>query len=430
MKLIIKYLYLLIAIAIAILYFYNLVNPSVLYIFTLIANIILIIKTRNFKPLSILFIFLLTYTLILFPHYIQGEPIVIAYEQFRNSIFYNKTLLIHFLFLTTILVSISNINKPLIIRNYLKIRNNTFAYIICMFLSIIILLFGKTGDTIIDSGGYTKGNTGSLFGLSINEYFILFMPLMYVYSGNQRKRIFLILLLSILYSIKTLLYGGRVGVLQCLLMLYILFIDNKKLSFTQIILIAFPLIYAFIIFGIIRVDPAIINNNFSYLIKLPFRKNIFYSLLGNQNDVYYSSARLIALVKIGALDYGDRISSFIYNLIAIIIPYKLLPNIANIAGYLKDKYPAGGGGLISSYYYLFLSYPGAIIIGLYISYIFKLLIKNFKQYWILYSIMVLVTYPRWIGYNPINLFKLCMYIIPIYVGLNIISKYIKINTYK
>ena len=48
--------------------------------------------------------------------------------------------------------------------------------------------------------------------------------------------------------------------------------------------------------------------------------------------------------------------------------------------------------------------------------------KSKNIYFILYSIVVLATYPRWFGYNAIGLFKISFYIIPLYLATTLLLK--------
>ena len=101
----------------------------------------------------------------------------------------------------------------------------------------LITIFGRSGNNIFDSGGYGSigANVQNAGGLAIFEYFLVLFPIAYIYSGQNKKKLRLLLIMAVIYSLKGLLLGGRIEALQMLLMIFILYIDNKKLKLRKVI---------------------------------------------------------------------------------------------------------------------------------------------------------------------------------------------------
>jgi hypothetical protein len=251
----------------------------------------------------------------------------------------------------------------------------------------------------------------------------------YIFSGRNKFRVFLLILLAVFYSLKAILFGGRVEFLQCILLIFILHFDNPNTSLFRILVVSFiPLVF-FILFGFIRSAPDSMFDVFNIV-----KENIQfagYTFFGNQIDVYYSSTRLLGLIDINLISIIDRFEIFLYNIFAIISPYSLLPEKANLALYLQGDFSAGGGGLLPVFFYVYLSYFGVIIVGLIMGYLFYRAIKlnsKVSQYWVIYLIMILSTYPRWYAYSSNVIYKFCIYSLVIFGLLNFwLSIIYKIN---
>lgn len=421
-----KLVYLLLGGTSILLYSVSLVSAIHLFWTCVIVNLLLVIESRRSKPIALLFLFLFTYSFNLYSYYINNIDISGGYNQFDKSSLYDFTLYCHTIFCFTLLFFLPRIKiTGLLLRDNLKRRKNKFLYWVTLSIMIFMLIFGVTGENIIQSGGYTKGETSSLFGLSLNEYYIIFLPIAYRYAGKVNWRNFLIIMVSVFFCLKVFLFGGRIGALQCMLMIYILYIDSEKISLLKLLLLVSPFIYLFILYGTIRSNPFIVLESPYEIAMSPFNKASLHHTLGNQNDVFYSSVRLVGLIEEGYISMTDRVTSMFSNILAVVTPYKFLPDIANLAGFMKKQFPAGGGALLSTYYYVFFSYPGLIFLAYYLASVLKKVLKSKNQYWVMYGFMILVTFPRWVGYNPISIFKMSFYIIPTLLVLNWTYRVIK-----
>ena len=214
-------------------------------------------------------------------------------------------------------------------------------------------------------------------------------------------------------------------------LLYLIFYyDTRKnhISIFKILCYAIPILYIFVLMGAIRGNiNLVLTSSWSELFLLPFRGDFlktYIEFFGNQNDIFYSSTVLNQAVLSDTLSVYTRLEIFFYNVLSLFVPYSWLPEKAAVVSYIqKNIATTGGGALISTYSYFFLSYPGVILIGYYIASLINKLQKSKNVYFILYCIMVLATYPRWFGYNIIGLFKISFYIVILYA---IIKRFYKI----
>lgn len=374
----------------------------ILLILTIFLNIILIFLSINVKPLCLMYIFFLTYSVNLIPYYFFDGEVSSFYFDFNDKVYFDKALIMHFLFLIGSFLGTKKWKKKIIFRENITFIDNQLVFWTTLIVMIFIVLFGKTGNSILQSGSYGINKTSQLGGLAVHEYFIIFIPIAYIFGKGRMP---LILLISSIYLFKTLLFGTRIEVMQVMAMMFIFF-EKRETSWRRI----FPLLgLGFVIFafiGIFRSNPLA----FIYGTGLTdFNFLSLFKAFDNQSDIFYSSARLIGMVDTYAISTVERIQSGLYALISIVVPYKFLPEVANLAAFKKEIYPAGGGGMISSYYFIYLSYLGPFIIGLVVSKLINSSIESKNNAFVVYGILVLSTYFRWFGYSPIVLFKLCFY---------------------
>lgn len=402
-------------------------SGSKLLIIGILLHLYLIIKSRKFKPLSIFFVFALSYQLNLIGYYKDGADISGGFSQFDRIDYYNATEYFHVIFIYSIALFFPLIREKIYFRDkILPVFSNFYFWITFIFMSFIAI-FGLRGGSILDAGGYGKSELTSAGGTAIFEYFLVLTPLILIFSKhNTVLRILAVGVISF-FVLKGLSFGIRNQILQLGLMLFCMY-DSPKLKYWQIILVSLIPIYLLLIYGEIRANPLIVfSENFNEILLAPIN-NFGFNLLGNQNDIFYASVRIYGLLEQDIITAYDRLVITFSNLLAIVVPYSWLPEMANIAAYKQKQYGALGGTLISMYWYLFLGLPGVILIGSYISYIIKKFITSGNQYFIIYFLMVLTTYPRWLGYNQISLFKISIYGVLYLIVLKIIRHIILSST--
>jgi len=387
-----------------------------LVVFGLLISSYLIIISRKFKPLCIFFVFAALYQVNLISYYFHGVDISGGFDTFDFIQYYNETELIHFLFISSIAFFIPKINHPIYIKDYISYRHSPLIFWTTFLFAAFLIIFGLRGGGIVESGGYGNIEVETIGGTSLFEYVICLIPILIVTSKRTLIYKFAIAFIVIYFCFKGLSFGIRNQVLQLILMSLALY-DNKALKYYKLILVGIIPLYIFLIYGAIRVNPFIIfSNNFTDILIEPFN-NFTRALLGNQNDIFYASVRMLGMVEQGIISEIERINVLVYNLLAIILPYSFLPPIANLASYKQNIYGSLGGGLISMYWYVFMGYSGVIFIAYIIGKIFKTFYKTTNIFLVLYVLMILSTYPRWFGYNQISFFKISFFGVIFYYTL-------------
>ena len=401
---------------------------EVFYLFTVIINIYLIYIFRNNQGFLLLYIFYFFYSVSLIPYYFFKID-VSSWRDFNEQIFYDKVVIIYSIFLITPLFFIKK-SIP-VFKDILTIPKNTniIGFFTSCIVCVIILVWGQTGSNIIESGGY---------GYSINEsskstfyeYFIIFFLLSYYYSSRKRIEIIVLCVLGSLYVFKSLLFGGRIEVIELVLLSYFILVIDYKWIIKPIKIIIGCLLFYYLnqIFSSIRSNPVpLLQGSYTFYLD-PFESyfdssNLYVS--SNEGDVFQSSVRLIGLIENGLLDSVTRMKAFMGFCFSIFVPTSWLPEEASLITYKKDIYNSGGGGLIAVYFFVFLSWFGPFIISAYLFWIYRLTAFYNNLYLKFYTLMIFSTFPRWFSYNPIILFKLCLWIIPILFVFNLVLNFLK-----
>ncbi len=411
-------------------YFFNLPILVSSY-FLILLNILLIFEYKYFKPFTILLFFILPYSLVAHFHFNDNNfPLHLGdHNDFDIEKLYHSVFKILTLFWASFSLCLPKLRKPIVLKDFLLFKNQPLVFYFLFSVLFFIFIFGRSGSTILESSGYgsADSNTSNLGGTAIFEYFIVIYPIAYIFSGKNRFRISLLITIAILYSVKALLFGGRIEFLQILLLLFVLNFDNANTSIFKILSFLLIPVFFLFFFGFLRTAPSSsISDVFTIIIdNINFAG---YTFFGNQIDVFYSSTRLFGLVNLEIIPFQDRISIFFYNVIAVISPYSFLPVKANLALYLQDIYTAGGGGLLPIFFYVYLSYFGVLAIGVYMGLIFRKAIKfdcNGSQYLLVYILMIISTYPRWYAYSSNVIYKFCFYSVIIYFLINFTLSQIK-----
>lgn len=137
----------------------------------------------------------------------------------------------------------------------------------------------------------------------------------------------------------------------------------------------------------------------------------------NQGAVLYSSSVYIYFSDV-YLDYTDRLLSFFSNFFGtLILPMSLLPEVTSINFFVTKFIPIqGNGGFISSYSYLFMSYPGLFLIPMLLVFFSKLKISSYNY---LMFFFLLVTSNRLLLYNIGPIFRLLSFLILILLFFHI-----------
>lgn len=329
------------------------------------------------------------------------------YNQYYSSSYYDDVFFSYLLFLIIFHVFINglNINLSSILNKYKK-RDIYFK--LCFFIQLFILLVGKTGETIISSGYgqiNTLGISGLIPGISINEYYLIFLVItLFIYKPNKY-----IHLLNILFLIKNILYGGRVEALQ-IMFAYSIFL---KINFKSVktLLISFVLLISFQVIGTIRhlgLSLELISSTLSEV--SIYNLGFFQGATSTFSEVIYSSSVMQGIINDNLISQSLRLEMVIQHFFSYIFPYSFLNEKADISLFSQSISMAGGGGLPSAYFYFIGGLPFVIMGSLIYVYIFRKMHESQNYIYNALGILMLITTPRWLLYNHVTFVKSSFYL--------------------
>ncbi|MEZ9064527.1 MULTISPECIES: hypothetical protein [unclassified Vibrio] len=297
--------------------------------------------------------------------------------------------------------------------------------VVVFYSSILFFLalshVGISGDTVISSGyGSNDSNKSALF-----EYAIIFFVISQIYTSSSFVQKTVTLICLIYFCLKSVLYGGRIEALQAgLAFLYMAYdfgrdIDKKKLismGLLALVLMTFV--------GVIRSNPELISRalrgdfSMEMLFSVP-KTGIVSSQFG---DVMQASSRMVGLADSGFWTSELRIMSFLSFIFNIFLYGSSFQETSNLALLDQTSFGAGGGGLISAYFYVWLGWLGPFFAGIWlvVSLYLGLYRNKVNMFLAIYAISLIITFPRWLAYSPVVFVKygvfaiLCMLAFYIY----------------
>jgi len=327
---------------------------------------------------------------------------------FQTDYYLNKVSILNGLFLIVFGSILFNVNqKNMVSIDSIKKPNRLFFYI-SVILFFICAHFGMSGDTILTSGyGASERSKTSLF-----EYSIVFFLLALFFSNDYKSTKLLLWAMVIYFSLKCLLYGGRIEVIQIVLaFLYAQTNFFRTWSLKKLYSCLFIAVIFLIIIARIRINPLLIFTLFEAPMVLfnfsPISKTGIVS--SNYGDVLQASARMIGLVDTGIWNLEFRIRSFISYVFNIFFFGTEFKDEANLALRDQQTYGVGGGGLIAAQFYVWLDWLGPILSGVFVGGIIRKGLRlNAHKTLFIYVFTLLVTFPRWYAYGPLALVKIAV----------------------
>lgn len=386
-------------------------------------------QTLSVKIVNLFILFSFSYIIPIF-YYSFSNKIITSYNHSNSIELLSKYLLLYNLFFTIIYF--------FIYRKYpekykIEKKNNFLIFYFNIIICLLIAFFSKSGENIFSSGGYGQSEINNLGGFAIGEYFLIFFLIAFKFSGKSKTHNKILLSVGFIYILESLAFGLRNELIQLSILIFFLYYKEKGKNSLYILFIVFGLYFSSL-FSILRSDPRSFFQN-SIVENLSI-KNLFNNnndtYISHQGDVVHSSSRLINFRDNNLVSNSIIYSSSLLFFSSSLIPQKFLPEQANMAAYKQDEFPVGGGGNIFAYFYFWFSYLGVIFIAIFIGMVLKYFPKYINTQYSAYFVLVLVTFPRWFSYTPINLFKLTVYGLIIYFFFTIIDKEIKkqFKTYK
>lgn len=408
-------------------------SSTILWIVPVFFILFSIANFSNIPSISLFFLYLIPFAIA--PYHFFVRNLNISYwDNFQTGDFLNQVILCNLIFLFFLTIPILKIKKDDAPSSISLIKTSEIVFATSFSLCILILIYGIRGDSIL-TAAYGQGEVQKS---ALHEYFIIpFLGLMVSRNPDSKTQNCIILLILLVYILKTVLYGGRIEVVQIgLLYAYLAFSFFKNISPYKLYIYVFSAFLAFTALGLWRSHSL---ENVTGLSLAGFFEQVFFNdqeatqgyISTNAGDIYHASMRMLGLIETGYLNISIRIESFLFFLFGVFVPSGLNPDHAILAQYMKDKYSVGGGGLIGTYFYVWLGWLGPVVAGLFTGYSIRYLYFGNSFYIKIYSILILVSFPRWYSYSPINLTKFCLvgmlFVIAVYTIHACIIKLIKAN---
>ncbi|EGR0524531.1 hypothetical protein FG062_12315 [Vibrio cholerae] len=398
---------------ISILVFYF--HPSNKYIWVLgvSINLIYLLKFWKVAPIFLIFLFFLLYPLEMYNFFVNGFYIS-YWSDFQDSYFLNKAVLLNSVFLVSLGSVIYNSKFLAFRRLDLLFRSEPAIFFVSLTLFFICAHFGMSGDTILTAGyGVSEREKSPLF-----EYSLVFLIVSLLFSGGGRKEVAVCYIATSYFIIKSLLYGGRIEVIQAVLALaYFQTRFFNHWSLKKLYISLFLGFLVILVAGRIRTNPMILIDIFSNpLVLFDFSHESKHRVVSsNYGDVLQASARMIGLVDSGVWDVSFRVKSFFSYLFNIFLFGTEMKEYSNISLLDQNRYGAGGGGLISAQYYVWLGWIGPVVAGSFLGFCIKIgsCVKA-NNYAFVYMFALLVTFPRWYAYSPISFTKFSLTVLLVY----------------
>lgn len=387
---------------------------SLLWIFMLFVAIIPVVISWRQRDTAffIIYIYMLFYAFPPMQYYFEGKHIIYWRTICQSQLTVFKTMLALVVFYIGLMwgqygKGLNNISSGVYKR--MPINNNTLGYCFCVALAVICFMFGKSGETIIESGGYGRGT--NVVNTSLYGYGIIPLLVGVLFSDTKVKRN-LIFSLCAIYIVKDLIYGGRVDSIQLCIGLYLIYF-RFRWSFKKTLAIACAGFAVMSIWGIFR---AAVGQGIGYAY------DRFINDIGgdsNSNEVFYSSMRIIYMIEQGILGFSERVQALVGFIESVFLPYSWLPDIANLSSWKQHSIGSGGGGLISVFAYAMFGWVGIFIIAYLIGKAFRRFQESKgKPFFTFWAVLVLATAPRWFAYYPIALVKMSLFGSILYVVIN------------
>lgn len=360
----------------------------------------------RFLPITVMIFFFSLYFYT--PKYFFVDELYLSHHLYnQNAESINFISILNSMFLIGIFLGIGKLNHQIKKLDIYGKFNEKTAFWLLYILCLIIPFIGQTGSSIFVSG-YGSAEKSTLF-----EYFIVFYFLLYLLADRKSNIQDLALwAIFFIYISRSLLFGGRVEVvIISLLTLYIRYDFMRNRSIQFFILAGLGIMIMQLI-AVIRTSPWLAQEIFSG--NLISTESIIWTIQTQYGDVYQASLRIIGLLSEGFITTNERITS-LFSVIFGFFPSSWLPEVYNLANYLRNVATTGGGGLVSAYSYVWLGGFGPSIFGIMIGMVIRFGLRKVNYYLGLYCLLLLTFFPRWFAYYPTPLFKVML--VPILILL-------------
>lgn len=328
--------------------------------------------------------------------YLSGYNTNYTYDSLTNvNLIFSLFLLVVFIILK---LKRDNSNSFLLYE-----KNDIIFYCLYVISFIIIILSKRTGSVYDGSGDVVEMS-------SLNEYVIIIFLLLYIYSFNEKFKLLLLWVIFGLYALFALISGGRIEVVLLILMLISVHF-RYTIAFKKIIFYFIIGVWMMTIFGNIRANPMLLlqGNFIDICFSSDSDVHINQAQNTNESDVYWASERLLILMQENELLFQDRVEAGLAYIISPLVPNSILPATGNLSTFKKDLIGTGGGGLAPVFIFVMFGSFGVIFLGIFVAKVLNNIgYNNSNKFKYIYTILMIVSLPRWFAYYPVHLIKFCV----------------------
>lgn len=377
---------------------------------------------RKSTPVIIVYVFFITYITVPYYYFFLGKQISV-YGSFQSVLYINEVAFLNSLFLSFLSLCLVGVVDKNIISPQRYFNANLSVFILFLLPCIYSILFGTQGESLLESNYGSRAVEKS----ALHEYFLLFFFFLLI-SHNPRSYFqkTIVFCLLIIYSVKTILYGGRVEVIQSILLYIYLTQDYlKNINKIKILFYGFAAFFVFSLIGFVRgsLVELLSSQNIDLLTLMKshfFSENTDAYVVSTSADIFYASMRILGMIDNGIINLEDRIVGFFLYLFNSFVFSDDLKLVVNLSTLLASSYPVGGGGLIHTYFYAWLGYFGVIFSAVFIGLILRRFHCKSNRFVQIYGFFILITFPRWWGYSPINFTKMIFFAFIIFLSIDIL----------
>lgn len=363
---------------------------------------------RSYMMVTVLTFFILLNLLYMIPYYFWGIPYATR-TYFQDYLITSKTLkdlvvfnLVLFVSLNYFFSRVEHLNNVI---ETLKIRNNPINYIASLIVILILIMLNILSGPSLLSGTYGIDVAVDRYAFIDYTVFLIFGTFLFTTKKLQLRFLFLI---SLVYIAINLMYGLRLRALEAMLLIFILFFENR-ISYIKIIC------YSSFGFVVMKFIELIRTNQ-------PLGAHLLHPgevMVSNAGGVFLTSNIFRGLLDAGTISTDIRfktlvgyVSSFFKFTNEIDINY-ILPK------FVGQYYSIPGGGFIFAFMRVWGGLPLVILSGIVIAYLITYAYRrDSNAYLKFYSVLVLATFPKWYSYTPIIFFKLMIWGLIYYFILN------------
>lgn len=377
-----------------------------LAILNIALSILLLIKVKKNIPIFITCLFIgYSNFSISMSVYINRNVPESMFQQIKNVNIYGKANLCISIFMLFLILFLPKRTKEKSTLNQYTERNDFLFFFIYILLIVIFFV------------GYQNQSGARSITTPLYEYSSILFIFLFYFSGKKKIKVYLSILLIILFSLQSVTGGNRVEAITFIFVFIIMTISDKlKIKH---ILISFSL--GIIILNIIGQQRQNLSININTI--LTSVDNLIQSNF-SFNTAYYAFFPSLCSIE---LKYITSLPSKFYHLIQF-IKYIFIGgriNDSNLMIITKEFYYHNNGFVSPIYFYYWIGLLGPVLISKIIIFYFGLLekYKNIdNDYIALLNIYIICTVPRWYLYGVSPLFRGVLIFTIVYIMFYLIHR--------